>query len=294
MPDGSAPFRVCSFESRRQDEMARLIEKSGGIPTIAPSMREIPLSDNSAAFQFAEELLAGQVDLVVFMTGVGATALIEALATQELDGPVLQKLQTVPTAARGPKPVAALSKLGVKVTIRAPEPNTWQDLAAELERQQTPLNKSTVAVQEYGEASTDFYHWLTEQGADVLPVPVYKWELPEDLTPLQDAIRKTIAGEFDILLWTSAQQINHVLDVADQMGLRDIWLTEARRRCVIGSIGPTASDGSVVSDCRRIWNRPIPKWLISFGKHSPSRRTIDRRIRVKPEFPPDIPRPDRI
>jgi len=222
--------------------MARLIEKSGGIPTIAPSMREIPLSDNSAAFQFAEELLAGQVDLVVFMTGVGATALIEALATQELDGPVLQKLQTVPTAARGPKPVAALSKLGVKVTIRAPEPNTWQDLAAELERQQTPLNKSTVAVQEYGEASTDFYHWLTEQGADVLPVPVYKWELPEDLTPLQDAIRKTIAGEFDILLWTSAQQINHVLDVADQMGLRDIWLTEARRRCVIGSIGPTASE----------------------------------------------------
>ncbi|HWL07367.1 MAG TPA: uroporphyrinogen-III synthase, partial [Planctomicrobium sp.] len=233
---------VCSFESRRQEEMSRLIEKLGGIPVDAPSMREIPLSNNAAPFQFADELLADRIDLVVFMTGVGATALIESLATQGRDQAVLEKLRTVPTAARGPKPVAALSKLDVRVQIRAPEPNTWQDLAAELQRLQFSFSGKMVAVQEYGEASNDFYDWLRSQGADVLPVPVYKWALPEDVGPLEQAIQRTISGDLDILLWTSAQQLNHVLEIAERMGLREEWLQAARQNCVIGSIGPTASE----------------------------------------------------
>lgn len=241
MVSAIGPLTVCSFESRRQEEMARLIEKSGGIPVIAPSMREIPLSDTAPAFQFAQQLLADEIDLVVFMTGVGAIALIEALATKGQDVAVLEKLRTIPTAARGPKPVAALSKMNVRIQIRAPEPNTWQDLAAELERQQIVLTGKRVAVQEYGEASDDFYDWLRERGATVLPVPVYKWALPEDLTPLESAIRRTISGDFAILLWTSAQQINHVLEVANRLGVQDEWLAAATR-CVVGSIGPTASE----------------------------------------------------
>ena len=74
--------RLCSFESRRHEEMRQLIEKQGGIATVAPSMREVPLDDNPAAFEFAEELLAGRVDVVVFLTGVGARALLEVLETR--------------------------------------------------------------------------------------------------------------------------------------------------------------------------------------------------------------------
>ena len=55
-----SPLRVCSFESRRRDEMARLIEKQGGVPTLAPAMREVPLEDNLAAYDFADRLLAGR------------------------------------------------------------------------------------------------------------------------------------------------------------------------------------------------------------------------------------------
>ena len=73
------PLRVCSFESRRGAEMKSLIERHGAIATIAPSMREIPLTDNPAVFQFAEQLLAGGIGIVVFMTGVGATSLLESL-----------------------------------------------------------------------------------------------------------------------------------------------------------------------------------------------------------------------
>jgi len=52
-------LRVCSFESRKGAEMRALIERQGGIVTIAPSMREVPLTENPAAFTFAERQFAG-------------------------------------------------------------------------------------------------------------------------------------------------------------------------------------------------------------------------------------------
>ena len=68
----AGPWRVLSLESRKADEMRSLIERHGGIATVAPSMREIPLDENRAALAFGEQLFAGQIDVVVFLTGVGA------------------------------------------------------------------------------------------------------------------------------------------------------------------------------------------------------------------------------
>ncbi len=65
--------------------------------------------------------------------------------------------------------------------------------------------------------------------------------MPEDVTPLRAAIDDTIAGNFDILVFTSAHQVDSVLEVADGDGKKEAWLTAARR-CEIASIGPTASE----------------------------------------------------
>src|SRR5690606_707660 len=63
--------RVLSLESRRAVETAELIRRNGGEPFVAPSMREVPLERNEAAFQFAERLLSGEFDMMIFLTGVG-------------------------------------------------------------------------------------------------------------------------------------------------------------------------------------------------------------------------------
>lgn len=221
--------------------MARLIEKSGGVPTIAPSMREIPLSDNAEVFAFAERLQAGAIGTVVFLTGVGTETLFEALETRGLAAPVQAALARCRVVARGPKPVAALSRRGVRIDLKAPEPNTWQQVAATLASAGVELQGELVAVQEYGVPSREFYDWLTDRGAKVLPVPVYRWDLPADVAPLEAALRALTRGEFEVLLWTSAQQVNHVDLIAQRMGLGTQWRTAARN-CVIGSIGPTASE----------------------------------------------------
>ena len=75
-------LKVVSFESRRAKEMAELIRRYGGEPIVAPSMREVPLSENRAALEFLPEIEAGKFDMLIFMTGVGTRTLNQALLTQ--------------------------------------------------------------------------------------------------------------------------------------------------------------------------------------------------------------------
>jgi len=233
-------LQVCSFESRRGDEMRSLIERHGAIATIVPSMREVPLDSNPEVFAFAESLLAGRVDVVVFLTGVGARTLLEVVETRCDRETFLDAMRRVTIAVRGPKPVAVLRGWDVPIAIRAAEPNTWRELVSALDAAGAVAGKR-IAVQEYGRPNTELYQELRQRGADVEPVSVYRWMLPEDLGPLRAAVHDTLDGRFDVLLFTSAHQLDCVLEIAEASGEKEAWLAAARS-CVIGSIGPTASE----------------------------------------------------
>lgn len=243
------PLRVCSFESRRQDEMASLIRRQGGAPTIAPSMREAPLERQEPIFDFWKRLTAGEIDLVILMTGVGTQAMFDVLTTRIARDDLIAGMNRRPICIRGPKPAVVLRNWTIRIDHRAPEPNTWREVLTVLESDGVPLSGKTVAVQEYGKPSIELYDGLRERGAVVVTIPVYRWELPADLEPLRSAIRGTIAGEFDVILFTSAQQAHHVLQVADDLGLKDAWINAAHQ-CVIGSIGPTATETLVELDLK--------------------------------------------
>lgn len=217
-----------------------MISRMGGDPTVAPSMREIPLSENPAAFRFADELFTGRVDVVVFLTGVGAEALLDALTKRHGPEATAAALGRAKVVVRGPKPTAVLNKRGVRIDLKAPEPNTWRETAAAI-RDAFDLTGKTVAVQEYGKPNEAFYDELRSLGAAVLPVPVYRWALPEDTGPLEDAIREAVHGAFDVVAFTSAQQIENVYEVARRIDVAD-FLDAAVRRAVLVSVGPACSE----------------------------------------------------
>src|SRR5579875_2219895 len=99
---------VLSFESRRAKEMAELIRNNGGTPIVAPALKEIPLEENSAAFEFADELYRGTYDMIVFLTGVGTRLLGRILATRDDESRFLDALRSIAVVARGPKPTSVL------------------------------------------------------------------------------------------------------------------------------------------------------------------------------------------
>lgn len=233
-------IRVCSFESRRREEMRKLIEKFGGAATVAPSMQEVSLEEQPDVVEFYDKLMAGEIDLIIFLTGVGTDSLFKALKNRIAEEELAERIGKTQIVARGPKPAISLRKKGLKPDVRAPEPNTWQDMVQEMENQNVELANKVVAIQEYGAPSLELYQWLESKGAKPLPVSIYRWELPDDIYPLQSAIEQSIAGQIDLFLWTSAQQVVHVLEVAAQMGVQEDWM-KAAAKAVHASIGPIAS-----------------------------------------------------
>lgn len=232
--------RICAFESRRASEMRKLIEKFGGEATNAPSMREIPLDQQSVTLEFAERLFAGDIDILVLMTGVGTRHMADAIATKHPREQLISALREITIVVRGPKPTVVLKEWGVPIHVRTPEPNTWREMLVAMQ-EQLDLSGKRVAVQEYGISNDEFLKSLRTSGAAVESVIVYRWDLPLDRGPLEEAIIEQIGNPFDVLMFTSAQQIRHALRVAEQLGNEEVF-RGALSQSKICSVGPTCSE----------------------------------------------------
>src|SRR5438552_13972829 len=117
-----AGLRVVSFEARRADELATMLARHGAEVVRAPALREERLAASPEALELARRLEAGEVDLVVLLTGVGTRALAAALGeTGPRPGALLARTRIV---ARGPTPLPAPPQLGLAAPLPVPEPLT--------------------------------------------------------------------------------------------------------------------------------------------------------------------------
>jgi uroporphyrinogen-III synthase len=232
-------LRVLSLESRRAVEIERLIRSQGGVPFVAPSMREVPLEDNPQAFDFAARFLkpGGDFDMVIFLTGVGARLLSQIVETRYTPGAFQDALRQVAVVVRGPKPAGVMREWGVPVAVSVPEPNTWREVLKATENR--PERK--IAVQEFGRTSQELVDGLRSRGAEVTLVPVYQWDLPLDIEPLREALQRLGRGEFDVILLTTSVQMQNLLRVASGDGL-EAETRRALQRMVVASVGPSTSE----------------------------------------------------
>lgn len=235
-------LRVLSLESRRAREVEKLIRTYNGEPLVVPAMREIPLESNTDCFEFGERLLKGDFDLIIFLTGIGVTKLMQTLETKYPQEVLLEQLRQREIVTRGVKPVAALRELQVPVSASTEEPSTWHEVLELLDSQYGPrLTELRVAVQEYGATNPEFIAELVTRCADVTKVPVYQWGLPLDLEPLRDAVRRICDGEIDVILFMTAVQVIHLFQIADELGLREM-MGIALQQAIVVSIGPTTTE----------------------------------------------------
>ena len=241
--EGFGGARVLTLESRRAREMAQLISNNGGQPLVAPSTQEVALGANAEVANFTRALLDGRFHSILFLTGVGTRILAqeaEAVCPREEFVAALSRMAVV---ARGPKPVAALRELGVPVTLTVPEPNTWREILKALDESAAlvPLKGRRIMVQEYGVSNPELLAGLAERGAEAVAVRVYQWALPEDVGPIEAAVRMLIGREVKVTLFTSSVQLTHLLEIAERMKLRDEVIASLQQT-VVGSIGPVTSE----------------------------------------------------
>ena len=229
-----AGLRVLSLESRRAKEIEALIRREGGDPFVAPSVQERALDDHSDAIRFVERLEAGEFDMVIVMTGTGLAFLRDQVATHSSLERLGAALRRATVVSRGPKPLPILSEIGARAQIVVPEPNTWKEIvevvAARTERR--------IAVQEYGRPNLEMNAALEKLGASVTPVVLYRWELPADVRPLQAAARLLAERQFDVILFTSSIQLDHLMKIATALGVQSLVTRALREYTAIASVGP--------------------------------------------------------
>jgi uroporphyrinogen-III synthase len=238
---GFAGKTVAAFESRMADHMAKLISRHGGIPLVGPSMQEIPLENNPKALDFADHLMAGSIDMLILLTGVGTRTLVDVWKTRFSLEDIKHALTRTTLVARGPKPIAALKELGLKPHLVVPEPNTWEDILQTLDTYKAEgLSGLQIAIQEYGVSNKDLVEGLINRGAQVTSVPVYRWALPDDVEPLKNTLRSILDGNVAVVLFTSAAQVDHVVEILHTTNELEPF-RQALGKTMVASIGPVTS-----------------------------------------------------
>ena len=240
MTKASLNGRVLAFvEARMPDEMAGLIRRHGGVPLAAAVMQEHYRQDSPEAQQAVADVCDGRVEVAIFLTGVGANAMMGIAEAMGRLPEFEDALRDITVVARSPKPGRILRRHKIPVAIMPPEPYTSSDLTAAMAG--LSLSGKRVIFQRYGGPDSELPTYLREQGADFQELTLYDWGLPDDSGPVLELIDRMEQGTVDALAFTSRPQVPNLLEIAAGAGRED-----ALRDCLAGSVA-VASVGPVCS-----------------------------------------------
>lgn len=231
--------RIGLLEARLSSELAELVRREGGVPVCAPAVMEAPVDVAPLLPSLIADLRVGRIELVVFLTGAGATSLLEQARAIGAYEPLVEALRDATTVCRGPKPAAVLRKHDIRVVINARTPYTTAELLETLPA--SLVAERGVALLHDGGGNPPLVDALRARGATVNELRSYEWRLPDDVAPIESLIVELIDGRLDAVAFTNQVQVRHLFDVGARLGRSADLLDALRRRTVVGSIGPTCS-----------------------------------------------------
>ena len=231
--------RIGLLEARLTSELAELVRREGGEPVCAPAVVEAPLDVTPHVRAVIDRIGRGELELVVFLTGAGAAAMLEQARGCGSYEALVAALGDVVTVCRGPKPAAVLRKHGIPVRINAPSPHTTAELLEVLPTE--TVRAKAIALLHDGGGNPLLVDALRRRGATVTELRSYEWRLPDDVRPLESLVAQLIVGRIDAVAFTNQVQVRHLFQVAGRMGRAAALGYAMRHRTVVGSIGPTCS-----------------------------------------------------
>lgn len=234
-----AGARIGLLEARLSSELAELVRREGGAPVCAPAVLEAPVDVTPALPVLIDDLRRRRVELVVFLTGAGATSLLDQARANGSYEALVRALRDATTVCRGPKPAAVLRKHDIHVDVNARTPYTTAELLETLP--ESLVRGRGVALVHDGGGNPPLVEALRARGASVHELHAYEWRLPDDVAPIQTLIAELIAGRIDAVAFTNQVQVRHLFEVAERLGRSAALADALRHHTVVGSIGPTCS-----------------------------------------------------
>ena len=232
---------IALLQARHSEVLAQLISKQGGVPLLAPCLREVRVEDPALVQSALERIRLEPPRLVIFQTGVGVRDLFAIAAELGLEPVLRERLGGATVLARGPKPLAALHHLGIEVALRTVEPHTTAEVVSALETLAGQIAGEVALLQHFGAANRRLDDLLSGWGARVIDLFPYTWALPEDTEPIRSFLGELQASRIGATLFTSSPQVGNLWTVAAVAGEGEALAGWLSSRTVVASIGPTTT-----------------------------------------------------
>lgn len=229
--------------ARRAFEQCTLLERRGARVLHAPAMRMIPIAEDALLREATERALAAPADLMALGTAPGLRWWLQVCEEWGLAADLLDLMGRIPLYSRGPKTTGAIRAAGLHEHASAASEASPGLLEMLLEQ---GVEGRTVCVQVQDAGSgwnpmSQLASGLRDAGAAVIEVPVYRWELPDDLGALDDLVREIAHGGVDGVTFTAAPAVIAVLERAEAIGVYDELLEALDGAVAALCVGPVTA-----------------------------------------------------
>lgn len=233
-----AGFTVGVTAARRAEELGTLLARRGAAVQHAPAIRIVALPDDTELHEATRKLVAAPPDVTVVTTGIGFRGWVEAADGWGLGEDLTAALRATTLLARGPKSRGAIRAAGL-ADAWSPSSESAAEMLDHL--LDSGVDGLRVAIQLHGEPLPGMVDSLTAAGANVVQVPVYRWEPPADLAPLDRLIEAALDRGVDAISFTSAPAAASLLARADALGAGDALVASLHRDVLAACVGPIAA-----------------------------------------------------
>jgi uroporphyrinogen-III synthase len=242
--------RIALLESHLAAEAAAQVRRFGGIPHCVAAIRELRHVDRVAPF--IDRLSANRVALVIFLTDIGATVLLDEASRLERLDDVVAALSRTTIACRGPKPAAVMRRYEVPAEIISTPPHTSRELLAAVAG--VAVTGAGVAVVSSGSrghgsgpvvadaSGRAVADTLAARGAIVEALPLYEWTMPADPDPLRELVRDLVGGRIDAIAFTNRVQSRHLFRIAGELGVTAALADALNGEVIVAVVGPVCAE----------------------------------------------------
>ncbi len=243
-----AGIRIALTGTRKAQETAEYVRRLGGIPIVAPALDTTPIDGTGDAavdpVGALGDLIGSDAALVIFLTGVGARALLRLAESVGREAELRSTLERAKVVARGPKALGALK--GAKVRVDwMPNVATVEAILAGLD--QFEIAGRTVGIQWSGFVDDRMREELQRRSGRVVELDLYRHVAPANEAPVLALIDGIRGGVVDFLTFTSAIAVREFFALAERHGRDDELLAALQAGSTIPvAVGPVT--GGALAD----------------------------------------------
>lgn len=192
--------------TRKVEEIATLVKKNGGIPSVFSIQGEQVFDDQTGEANIST-LLSGSFDFIILTTGIGAASLERVARKLHCFSDFIQKLGQTTLAIRGSKTCHWLKEHAISPTFVSKD-GTMEDLIQTLANQPNRQGQR-VYLQAYNQDDLQLQAALEHLGYAVYLAKPYYYKQPdaEVLRELRDEI---IHQSLDAVIFTSKTQVQNL------------------------------------------------------------------------------------